>query len=114
VIIVCGSEPSSVSASSAQPGPQAPAPTTPAGAILLLSTRSLTVANLIHAHRSPLALLSVNPAGTMVASASVKVNDFCLNDVPSLCSSSLVHVGYDYSGPFHSVWSEALSVSKGH
>ncbi|PIL26856.1 hypothetical protein GSI_11036 [Ganoderma sinense ZZ0214-1] len=42
------------------------------GDVLLFSTRSLTVANVIQAHKSPISLLSVNAAGTLLATASDK------------------------------------------
>ncbi|OJT02762.1 Autophagy-related protein 18 [Trametes pubescens] len=53
-----------------QPTPAAPAPST--GDVLLFSTRSLTVANVIQAHKSPISFLSVNSTGTMLATASDK------------------------------------------
>ncbi|KAH9848987.1 WD40 repeat-like protein [Lenzites betulinus] len=53
-----------------QPSPAAAAPST--GDVLLFSTRSLTVANVIQAHKSPISFLSVNSSGTMLATASDK------------------------------------------
>lgn len=42
------------------------------GDVLLFSTRSLTVANVIQAHKSPISFLSINSTGTMLATASDK------------------------------------------
>ncbi|KAI0366069.1 WD40 repeat-like protein [Pilatotrama ljubarskyi] len=53
-----------------QPAPAASAPST--GDVLLFSTRSLTVANVIQAHKSPISFLSINSTGTMLATASEK------------------------------------------
>ncbi|KAI0654815.1 WD40 repeat-like protein [Cubamyces menziesii] len=53
-----------------QPAPAASAPST--GDVLLFSTRSLTVANVIQAHKSPISFLSINSSGTMLATASEK------------------------------------------
>lgn len=50
-------------------------PTTTAaqtGDVLLFSTRSLTTANVIQAHKSPISFLSINQSGTMLATASDK------------------------------------------
>lgn len=41
-----------------------------AGDVLLFSTRSLTVANVIQAHKSPISALALNQAGSLLASAS--------------------------------------------
>ncbi len=56
--------------SSQQPTPPSSAPST--GDVLLFSTRSLTVANVIQAHKSPISFLSINSSGTMLATASEK------------------------------------------
>ena len=53
-----------------QPAASSSAPTT--GDVLLFSTRSLTVANVIQAHKSPISFLSINSAGTLLATASDK------------------------------------------
>ncbi|TBU57146.1 WD40 repeat-like protein [Dichomitus squalens] len=52
------------------PSPPATAPST--GDVLLFSTRSLTVANVIQAHKSPISFLSINSTGTLLATASEK------------------------------------------
>ncbi|KAH9948035.1 WD40 repeat-like protein [Amylocystis lapponica] len=59
----------------AQPSvqPAAPAPAAQqTGDVLLFSTRSLTVANVIQAHKAPISFLSINSTGTLLASASDK------------------------------------------
>ncbi|KIM35831.1 hypothetical protein M413DRAFT_449564 [Hebeloma cylindrosporum] len=58
------SAPSSASASSSQ--------TAQSGDVLLFSTRSLTVSNVIRAHKSPLASLALNSTGTLLATSSEK------------------------------------------
>lgn len=42
------------------------------GDVLLFSTRSLAVANVIQAHKSPISFLSINSTGTLLATASEK------------------------------------------
>ncbi|GBE89254.1 WD40 repeat-like protein [Sparassis latifolia] len=42
------------------------------GDVLLFSTRSLSVANVIQAHKSPISFLSINSTGTLLATASDK------------------------------------------
>jgi autophagy-related protein 18 len=42
------------------------------GDVLLFSTRSLTVSNVIQAHKSPISFLSINSTGTLLATASEK------------------------------------------
>ncbi|KII91373.1 hypothetical protein PLICRDRAFT_38114 [Plicaturopsis crispa FD-325 SS-3] len=42
------------------------------GDVLLFSTRSLTVANVIQAHKAPISFLSINSSGTLLATASEK------------------------------------------
>ncbi|KAM5541888.1 hypothetical protein V8D89_004617 [Ganoderma adspersum] len=67
-------------ASAAHPQQPNPSPASSSGAgaapatgdVLLFSTRSLTVANVIQAHKSPISFLSVNAAGTLLATASDK------------------------------------------
>ncbi|TEB26283.1 WD40 repeat-like protein [Coprinellus micaceus] len=44
----------------------------PTGDVLLFSTRSLTVANAIQAHKAPISYLALNQAGTMLATSSEK------------------------------------------
>ncbi|KAI1785091.1 WD40 repeat-like protein [Ganoderma leucocontextum] len=64
---------SQASAAHQQPSPSpAAAAALSTGDVLLFSTRSLTVANVIQAHKSPISFLSVNAAGTLLATASDK------------------------------------------
>ncbi|KZT18935.1 WD40 repeat-like protein [Neolentinus lepideus HHB14362 ss-1] len=48
------------------------APSVQSGDVLLFNTRSLTVANVIQAHKSPISFLSINSIGTLLATASDK------------------------------------------
>ena len=57
---------------SAAQQPAAPSSAPSTGDVLLFSTRSLTVANVIQAHKSPISFLSINSTGTMLATASEK------------------------------------------
>ncbi|KAH9930438.1 WD40 repeat-like protein [Epithele typhae] len=61
---------SAASPSAPAAAPPASAPAT--GDVLLFSTRSLTVANVIQAHKSPISFLSLNSTGTLLATASDK------------------------------------------
>ena len=63
--------PTTVAQPNAAPQPAAAA-TSQAGDVILFSTRSLTVANVIQAHKSPISFLSINSTGTMLATASEK------------------------------------------
>lgn len=63
--------PATLTQPSATPPPTAPS-NAQAGDVILFSTRSLTVANVIQAHKSPISFLSINSAGTMLATASDK------------------------------------------
>ncbi|OCH84781.1 WD40 repeat-like protein [Obba rivulosa] len=58
----------------AQPSAQPTASTSgqQTGDVLLFSTRSLSVANVIQAHKSPISFLSINSTGTLLATASEK------------------------------------------
>lgn len=58
--------------SSSPPSNPAGLPPTQSGDVLLFSTRSLTVANVIQAHKSPISFLSINATGTLLATASDK------------------------------------------
>lgn len=51
---------------------QVPPSSHQSGDVLLFSTRTLTVANVIQAHKSPISFLSINSTGTMLATASDK------------------------------------------
>ena len=52
--------------------PPSSAPQSQSGDVLIFSTRTKTVANVIQAHKSPISLLATNSTGTMLASASDK------------------------------------------
>ncbi len=52
--------------------PPSSAPQSQSGDVLIFSTRTKTVANVIQAHKSPISLLSINSTGTMLATASDK------------------------------------------
>jgi len=52
--------------------PPSSAPQSQSGDVLLFSTRTKTVANVIQAHKSPISLLAINSTGTMLATASDK------------------------------------------
>lgn len=87
---ICALSPSADNSYLAYPSP-VPSPTTPlanqagsapppsatssqqqSGDVLLFSTRSLTVSNVIQAHKSPISFLSINSTGTLLATASDK------------------------------------------
>lgn len=84
---ICALSPSADSSYLAYPSP-VPSPTSPlaapppvasssqaqiqSGDVLLFSTRSLTVANVIQAHKSPISFLSINSSGSLLATASDK------------------------------------------
>lgn len=84
---ICALSPSADSSYLAYPSP-VPSPTSPlattastsataaapnqSGDVLLFSTRSLTVANVIQAHKAPLAFLAINSTGTLLATSSEK------------------------------------------
>ncbi|KAF9521957.1 WD40 repeat-like protein [Crepidotus variabilis] len=63
-------QPTQPTASSSSPTPSISTPQS--GDVLLFSTRSLTVANVIQAHKSPLSFLSINSTGTLLATSSDK------------------------------------------
>ncbi|KAG0699222.1 WD40 repeat-like protein [Suillus ampliporus] len=75
------------------------------GDVLLFSTRTLTVANVIQAHKSPISLLSINSTGTMLATASDKGTVIRVWNIPG--SEKL------YQFPFNVV-SSLLAVSSAH
>jgi len=56
--------------SSASPAPSSSSPAT--GDVLLFSTTTLTLTNIIRAHKSPLSALAISPSGTLLATASDK------------------------------------------
>jgi autophagy-related protein 18 len=85
-LAICALSPSAESSYLAYPSP-VPSPTssvapasaahsTPSqsqsGDVLLFSTRSLTVANVIQAHKAPLSFVSINSTGTLLATSSEK------------------------------------------
>ncbi|RDB18738.1 Autophagy-related protein 18 [Hypsizygus marmoreus] len=64
--------PLAAQSTSTQPPPPASSAHPQSGDVLLFSTRSLTVANVIQAHKAPISFLSINSTGTLLASASEK------------------------------------------
>lgn len=87
-VAICALSPSADSSYLAYPSP-VPSPTTPlatsvpppaasasgatqSGDVLLFSTRSLTVANVIQAHKAPISFLSINSSGSLLATSSEK------------------------------------------
>src|ERR1700722_295594 len=78
--------PSPASPVSAQPtsSPPPPQPSLPqqSGDVLLFSTRTLTVANVIQAHKAPLSFLAINSTGTLLASASEKGTVIRVRSIP--------------------------------
>ncbi|KAJ7746646.1 WD40 repeat-like protein [Mycena metata] len=58
--------------------------TSPAGDLLLFSTRALAPANVVRAHRSPLAIVQMSSDGGVLATASVKGTVIRLFALPSL------------------------------
>jgi autophagy-related protein 18 len=62
--------PQSPLSNAASTPPSAPAPQS--GDVLLFSTRSLTVTNVLQAHKTPISFLAMNSAGTLLATASSK------------------------------------------
>jgi autophagy-related protein 18 len=86
---ICALSPSADASYLAYPSP-VPSPTSPlatqetstqpspssvpaqSGDVLLFSTRSLTVANVIQAHKAPISFLCINSTGTLLATASDK------------------------------------------
>ncbi|KAL4073666.1 WD40-repeat-containing domain protein [Scleroderma yunnanense] len=69
------------SSSSASPVPSSSPPAT--GDVLLFSTTTLTLANIIRAHKSPLSALAISPSGTLLATASDKGTIIRVWSVPS-------------------------------
>ncbi|KAF5320604.1 hypothetical protein D9611_013710 [Ephemerocybe angulata] len=74
---ICALSPSVDSSYLAYPSPvpsssASPSPTPASGDVLLFSTRSLTVANVIQAHKAPISCLALNSTGTLLATASDK------------------------------------------
>ncbi|KIY53486.1 WD40 repeat-like protein [Fistulina hepatica ATCC 64428] len=64
--------PSPTMAPSSQSNASASASASPTGDVLIVSTKSLTVANVIQAHKAPISFLSINSTGTLLATASEK------------------------------------------
>ncbi|KAF8268571.1 WD40 repeat-like protein [Lactarius quietus] len=74
--------PAPVSASSQTPPAQSPAPAA-SGDVLLFSTKSLTVSQIIRAHKAPISALALNSTGTLLATASDKGTVIRVWGVPS-------------------------------
>ncbi|EGN92573.1 putative phosphatidylinositol 3,5-bisphosphate-binding protein of the vacuolar membrane [Serpula lacrymans var. lacrymans S7.3] len=64
--------PTSVLTNQASNSTRPPSSTQQSGDVLLFSTRSLTVANVIQAHKAPISFLSINSTGTLLATSSDK------------------------------------------
>jgi autophagy-related protein 18 len=76
--------PAPVSASSQTPPAQAStAAAAASGDVLLFSTKSLTVSQIIRAHKAPISALALNSAGTLLATASDKGTVIRVWGVPS-------------------------------
>ena len=74
--------PAPVSATSQTPPAQAPA-IAASGDVLLFSTKSLTVSQIIRAHKAPISALALNSTGTLLATASEKGTVIRVWGVPS-------------------------------
>ncbi|KAJ7115529.1 WD40 repeat-like protein [Mycena crocata] len=72
------------SASAATTASSAPPSSSPSGDVMLFSTRALAPANVLRAHRSPLALLAFSGNGGLLATASVKGTVIRVFATPSL------------------------------
>jgi len=65
--------PAPIAAVSPQAAPAQPSPASAAsGDVLLFSTKSLTVSQIIRAHKAPISALALNSTGTLLATASEK------------------------------------------
>ena len=74
--------PAPVSATSQTPPAQSPA-VAASGDVLLFSTKSLTVSQIIRAHKAPISALALNSTGTLLATASEKGTVIRVWGVPS-------------------------------
>ena len=74
--------PAPVSVSSQSPPAQSPA-VAASGDVLLFSTKSLTVSQIIRAHKAPISALALNSTGTLLATASEKGTVIRVWGVPS-------------------------------
>ncbi len=63
---------SSVAPASTSHSTPSPYSQSQSGDVLLFSTRSLTVANVLQAHKAPLSFVSINSTGTLLATSSEK------------------------------------------
>ncbi|KAF9008264.1 WD40-repeat-containing domain protein [Cyathus striatus] len=63
---------STISPGSSTPTPAPATPTSQTGDVILFSTRSLSVSNVLQAHKSPISFLAINSTGTLLATSSDK------------------------------------------
>jgi len=75
--------PTSPLSTAAQTRPSQATPASLSGDVLLFDTRTLSVVNVIQAHKSPIAHIAINSAGTLLATASDKGTVIRVFAIPS-------------------------------
>ncbi|KAG8979191.1 autophagy protein [Tulasnella sp. JGI-2019a] len=75
--------PSPTSPLSTSPPSSSPADATQTGDALIFDTRTLSVVNVVQAHKTPIHLLSINSTGTMLATCSTKGTVIRVFSLPS-------------------------------